>query len=62
MEEKVNSPFVAMEALLKDHITSRHTAEFFVPLRIHLAAALVLSRKLSANMCKGLLYLQRVED
>ena len=40
----------------------KHTAEFFVPLRNHLAAALVLSRKLSANMCKGLLYLQRVDD
>ena len=58
MEEKVNSPFVAMEALLKDHITSQS----LVSLRNHLAAALVLSRKLSANMCKGLLYLQRVDD
>ena len=26
----------------------------------YLAAALVLSRKLSANMCSGLLYLRRV--
>merc|ERR550517_754525 len=39
VEENVNSPLVAMEALL--------------------AAALVLSRKLSANMCNGLLYLRK---
>ena len=31
-----------------------------IPQRKYLAAALVLSRKLSANMCNGLLYLERV--
>ena len=31
-----------------------------IPQRKYLAAALVLSRKLSANMCNGLLYLERL--